>query len=95
MLEARALRKNIHSSPRKMRLVIDLIRGKGVVDALGAEGGDAGGYVVGVGTPEEIMNISVSHTGRFLRDYLAKSHGSNGANGNLKRNGRRVLENES
>jgi large subunit ribosomal protein L22 len=35
MLEARALRKNIHSSPRKMRLVIDLIRGKNINDALG------------------------------------------------------------
>ena len=34
MLEARALRKNIHSSPRKMRLVIDLIRGKNVNEAL-------------------------------------------------------------
>lgn len=35
MLEARAIRKNIHSSPRKMRLVIDLIRGKNVNEALG------------------------------------------------------------
>ncbi len=35
MLEARALRKNIHSSPRKMRLVIDMIRGKNATQALG------------------------------------------------------------
>jgi len=42
---------------------------------LGAEGGEAGGYVVGVGTPEEIMNIPESYTGRFLREYLAKSNG--------------------
>lgn len=35
MYEARALRKNIRSSPRKMRLVIDQIRGKHVDDALG------------------------------------------------------------
>lgn len=34
-MEARALRKNIHSSPRKMRLVIDLIRGKNAAEALG------------------------------------------------------------
>jgi large subunit ribosomal protein L22 len=34
MYEARALRKNIHSSPRKMRLVIDLIRGKNATEAL-------------------------------------------------------------
>jgi len=44
----------------------------------GDEGGDAGGYVVGVGTPEEIMNIPESYTGRFLRDYLAKSNGHHG-----------------
>ena len=42
-----------------------------VID-LGAEGGDAGGFVVGVGTPEEIMKVDGSHTGRFLRDYLAR-----------------------
>jgi large subunit ribosomal protein L22 len=35
MLEARALLKNIHSSPRKMRLVIDMIRGKNAAEALG------------------------------------------------------------
>lgn len=35
MFEARALRRNIHSSPRKMRLVIDLIRGKNAAEALG------------------------------------------------------------
>ncbi|MBS1913783.1 MAG: 50S ribosomal protein L22 [Bacteroidetes bacterium] len=35
MVEARALRRNIHSSPRKMRLVIDLIRGKNAAEALG------------------------------------------------------------
>jgi excinuclease ABC subunit A len=48
---------------------------------LGAEGGDAGGYVVGVGTPEQIMRIRDSYTGRYLREYLAKS------NGHLRRNG--------
>ncbi|MBL7988023.1 MAG: 50S ribosomal protein L22 [Chlorobi bacterium] len=34
MLEARAKRRNIRSSPRKMRLVIDLIRGKNATEAL-------------------------------------------------------------
>lgn len=33
-MEARALKKYIRSSPRKMRLVIDLIRGKKAYDAL-------------------------------------------------------------
>ncbi|MGA9117489.1 MAG: 50S ribosomal protein L22 [Bacteroidota bacterium] len=34
MLEARAVNRYIGSSPRKMRLVIDLIRGQGVNEAL-------------------------------------------------------------
>ncbi|MBI1804907.1 MAG: 50S ribosomal protein L22 [Ignavibacteriae bacterium] len=33
-MEARAINRYINSSPRKMRLVIDLIRGKSVPDAL-------------------------------------------------------------
>src|SRR5437016_1414352 len=35
MLEARAINRYINSSPRKMRLVIDLIRGKSIPEALG------------------------------------------------------------
>ena len=34
MLEARAINRYINSSPRKMRLVIDLIRGKSVPEAI-------------------------------------------------------------
>src|SRR5437867_8536778 len=34
MLEARAINRYINSSPRKMRLVVDLIRGKAVPEAL-------------------------------------------------------------
>ena len=34
-MEARAIRKHIRSSPRKMRTVINLVRGKTVADALG------------------------------------------------------------
>jgi excinuclease ABC subunit A len=60
---------------------LDVIKTADHVIDLGAEGGDAGGFVVGVGTPEEIMNIPESYTGRFLREYLAKS------NGHVKRNG--------
>ena len=54
---------------------LDVIKTADHVIDLGAEGGDAGGYVVGVGTPEEIMKLPRSYTGRFLRDYLAKSNG--------------------
>src|SRR3990172_3855207 len=37
---------------------------------LGPEGGDAGGFVVAAGTPEEIAECGKSHTGRYLRPYL-------------------------
>ncbi|HEX4652920.1 MAG TPA: excinuclease ABC subunit UvrA [Candidatus Udaeobacter sp.] len=43
-----------------------------VVD-LGPEAGDAGGEVVATGTPEEVVRVEKSHTGRFLRSVLAKS----------------------
>jgi excinuclease ABC subunit A len=43
-----------------------------IVD-LGPEAGDEGGEVVAVGTPEQIAKIGSSHTGRFLRNVLAKS----------------------
>jgi len=54
---------------------LDVIKTADYVIDLGAEGGDAGGYVVGTGTPEEIMKLPGSHTGRFLTKYLAKSNG--------------------
>jgi excinuclease ABC subunit A len=37
---------------------------------LGPEGGDAGGMVVAVGTPEQITRVPNSHTGRYLKSYL-------------------------
>ncbi|HEY2991055.1 MAG TPA: excinuclease ABC subunit UvrA, partial [Candidatus Binatia bacterium] len=37
---------------------------------LGPEGGDAGGMIVAVGTPEEIARAQNSHTGRYLKPYL-------------------------
>ncbi|HEX6438673.1 MAG TPA: excinuclease ABC subunit UvrA [Candidatus Binatia bacterium] len=40
---------------------------------LGPEGGDKGGEIVAVGTPEEIAAVEASHTGRYLRPYLKRS----------------------
>jgi excinuclease ABC subunit A len=37
---------------------------------MGPEAGDAGGRVVAMGRPEEVMNTSSSHTARYLRDAL-------------------------
>ena len=42
-----------------------------VID-MGPEGGDGGGRVVAQGTPEEIAASTASHTGRFLREVLAR-----------------------
>src|SRR5687768_3848040 len=42
---------------------------------LGPEGGVGGGHVVATGTPEELMQVPESHTGRFLKAHLARSNG--------------------
>ena len=39
---------------------------------LGPEGGDAGGLIVAQGTPEDIIKEPRSHTGKFLKDVLAR-----------------------
>ncbi|HXG60876.1 MAG TPA: excinuclease ABC subunit UvrA [Planctomycetota bacterium] len=39
---------------------------------LGPEGGEAGGEIVAVGTPEEVARNPRSHTGRFLRPFLER-----------------------
>jgi len=42
-----------------------------IVD-LGPEGGELGGELVAAGSPEEIMNVAASHTGKYLRPLLQK-----------------------
>ena len=37
---------------------------------LGPEGGDGGGEIVGVGTPEQIIKNDRSYTGKFLKKYI-------------------------
>jgi excinuclease ABC subunit A len=54
---------------------LDVIKTADFVIDLGPEGGDGGGHVVATGTPEEIMRAKESHTGRFLKDHLARSNG--------------------
>jgi excinuclease ABC subunit A len=43
-----------------------------IVD-LGPEGGEGGGEVVAVGTPEQVAQAEKSHTGRYLREVLGRS----------------------
>jgi excinuclease ABC subunit A len=54
---------------------LDVIKTADYVIDLGPEGGDAGGYVVGTGTPEQIMKLPRSYTGKFLKQYLAMQNG--------------------
>lgn len=49
---------------------LDLIKTADHIIDLGPEGGDAGGEVVAVGTPEQICRNEKSYTGKFLKKYL-------------------------
>ena len=51
---------------------LDVIKQADWVVDLGPEGGEAGGEVVAVGTPEEVADAEDSYTGRFLREVLPK-----------------------
>jgi excinuclease ABC subunit A len=57
---------------------LDVIKTADYIVDLGPEGGDAGGRVVATGTPEEIMKVKESHTGRYLKAHLARSNGHAG-----------------
>ncbi len=50
---------------------LDVIKTADWVIDLGPEGGEEGGRVIAVGTPEQIAQNEASHTGRYLRDVLA------------------------
>ncbi len=52
---------------------MDVIKSADHVIDLGPEGGDAGGEIVGYGTPEEISANKRSHTGQYLKKILSKS----------------------
>jgi excinuclease ABC subunit A len=49
---------------------LDVIKTADYIIDLGPEGGDAGGTVIGCGTPEELLQLNHSHTGRFLKEVL-------------------------
>jgi excinuclease ABC subunit A len=51
---------------------LDVLKTADWIIDLGPEGGDAGGYVVAAGTPEEILKSPVSHTAKYLAPYLAR-----------------------
>ena len=49
---------------------LDLIKTADYIIDLGPEGGDGGGCVVAVGTPEEVSRCEKSYTGAFMREKL-------------------------
>ena len=49
---------------------LDVIKSVDWVIDLGPDGGEGGGDVVAVGTPEQITDVPQSYTGKFLRDVL-------------------------
>jgi len=52
---------------------LDVIKQADYLVDLGPEGGEEGGEVVAVGTPEEVAQIPESYTGQFLRPLLERS----------------------
>jgi excinuclease ABC subunit A len=50
---------------------LDVIKQADYLIDLGPEGGEAGGEIVAVGTPEEVAQVPESYTGQFLRPLLA------------------------
>ncbi len=49
---------------------LDVIKSADWIIDMGPEGGDAGGQVIAAGTPEQIAQVTESHTGAFLRKIL-------------------------
>ncbi len=49
---------------------LDLIKTADYIIDLGPEGGDKGGQIVAVGSPEQIVRNEQSYTGKFLKKYL-------------------------
>ena len=58
---------------------LDVIRSSDWVIDLGPEGGDRGGAVIAVGTPEDVAENEKSYTGQYLQPVL-KQHPSSPAN---------------
>ncbi len=49
---------------------LDVIKVSDYIIDLGPEGGDLGGGVVAVGTPNQLINVKESYTGQFLKEHL-------------------------
>ena len=52
---------------------LDLIKNGDWIIDLGPGGGDSGGHIIAVGTPEDIVKVKHSHTGNYLKEYLSRA----------------------
>lgn len=52
---------------------MDLIKAADWVVDMGPEGGRGGGQIIAQGTPEQVSEVKESHTGRFLKEELART----------------------
>ncbi|MEM1274842.1 MAG: excinuclease ABC subunit A, partial [Pseudomonadota bacterium] len=50
---------------------LDVVKTADWIIDIGPEGGDGGGEIVAVGTPEDVAQVERSHTGRYLKDMLS------------------------
>lgn len=51
---------------------LDVIKTVDYIIDLGPEGGDKGGLVIASGTPEEVVKVKKSYTGKYLNDVLIR-----------------------
>jgi excinuclease ABC subunit A len=51
---------------------LDVIKTADWVIDLGPEGGEGGGQIIAVGTPEQIAKNKASHTGKYLKPVLKR-----------------------
>ena len=54
---------------------LDVIKTADYIIDLGPEGGDKGGTILAVGTPEEIAEVAISYTGKYLKPILERDRG--------------------
>ena len=50
---------------------LDVVKTADHIIDIGPEGGDGGGQVVAIGTPEAVAKVPQSHTGRYIKQMLA------------------------
>ncbi|WP_458790403.1 excinuclease ABC subunit UvrA [Yoonia sp. MH D7] len=49
---------------------LDVVKTADHIIDIGPEGGDGGGRIVAIGTPEQVAEVTESHTGRYLKPML-------------------------